>query len=661
MNLTNSLLRDLVTEFSSLRPQIYFKSSLIALTRAIEDLLLASDDIPLIIANFQQESFFRSSERRFSRMAQTTNQAYVLAVPETNSGFAVDNFSYEIIPLAPTDILAEETCLVIIGQQYTACLVGQERLSLKELKELRTPIEEEKRFEGFWTFDYHLAKTAADWLLGRIQVYRPELASKIAEARQFYLNDRVTRKNLLLTSQSIDLNIFTKRLVTYLQAGQYKLLKAYKTIAVAQRKEHLINKISQAQRNSLNPEEILKITVRELGQIFPHCRCILYQINPDETEVTIKYESVPSSMPSLSGQQWSVVDNPVFIVAQTQNSALVMNNVAYNVYLQDNPILKEKIDRAAIDSWLMVAIRYQDTLLGVVELHYSGTGEDKWQSEDLALVEAVASSTGVSLTQASAYTNLIKLNQQLAVVERIQNNLIAIVGHELRTPLSTIRICLETLANEPDIPHDLQTSMLDTALSDSERLGQLIQDFLTISKLEAGKAYRNIESVEIKYILDLALHRIQNNSQVEAIPEIKLEISPELPFVLADVEGLVEVFYKLLDNACKFTTAEGKILITAQIQNRQNEKEQITADRFAKQFLEITIADSGRGIEKSQLAKIFNRFSQSEDYLRRTTNGVGLGLVICRQIINGIGGQIWATSRGRNQGSQFHVTIPIDS
>lgn len=650
MNLTNSLLWDLVTEYSHLRPQIYFKSSLLALARAMEDLVLASDDVPLVIANFQQERFFRQQERRFYRIAQQTDQVYVLAVPDQESSFSLVNSGYETIPLAQTDVLAGEKYLVIIAQQYAACLVGQEKLSLKELNEIRNPVEQVKRFEGFWTFDRRVARSAADWLLGHIKNYRPELTEKLERAREFYnLNQNVSNKPFLLTSQSIDLGIFTQRLVTYLQAGQYKLLKAYKAIAVAERKEHLINKIAQAQRKSLNPEEILQITVRELGQLFPRCRCLLYRLSPDDREVQVEYEFAPLGMPSLLGQKWSVADDPIFIVAQTQDSALVINDVNDNIYLQGNPILKEKIERAAIHSWLMVSLRYQGVLLGMLELHYGRKGQCQWQAEDIALVEAVANSAGVALTQASAYSNLVNLNRQLEAVERIQSNLIAIVGHELRTPLSTIRICLESLAAEPDLPSELREAMLDTALTDSDRLGQLIQDFLTLSKLEAGKAYRTIEVFQLDYVVNLAIRRIQSNFKNQTLPKIRVALSNQLPLVVADVEGLVEVVTKLLDNACKFTPANGEILITTRIH-----KEEIVP-----QMLEVIVADTGRGIESSQLELIFDRFCQSENYLRRTVSGVGLGLVICRQIMNAMGGRIWATSEGKDRGSQFHFTIPI--
>jgi signal transduction histidine kinase/DICT domain-containing protein len=660
MKLTNSLLGDLVTEYANLRPQIYFQSSLTALARAMQDLVLADNEPYLVIANFQQEKFFRQREHRFQRMAFKGDHVYILGVPDPESSFAVANSSYETIPIKSTDTLAGERYLVIIGQQYSACLAVREKLSVAELRDVTSVVEQGERFEGIWSFERDLVYTAADWLLGRITNYRPELREKTQRARKLFITKGKLNRQSLLTTQSIDLNIFTQRLVTYLQTGQYKLLKAYKAIATAERKESLINKIAAAQRSSLNPQEILSTTVRELGQLFPNCRCLLYRLNPEDTEVQIEYEYRPLSMISLIGQIWSIADNPLFIVAQAQKSTLVIEDVTNNSYLSENPIVQDQITRAGIHSWLMVAIRYQGQLLGMLELHYGGSGYFQWQSEDIALVEAVAISAGAALTQASVYTNLIQLNAQLEAVERIQSNLIAIVGHELRTPLSTIRICLESLATEPDMPPEFKNTMLDTALGDTERLGQLVQNFLTLSKLEAGKTYRNtrnIESLTIDYALNLALSNIQRTSQIENLPEIRVELPEQLPSVLADIDGLVEVFTKLLDNACKFTPADGKIIVTAQIQ----ETEETKVSQGDRQMLEIIIADTGRGIDESELEIIFDRFSQSESYLRRTVSGVGLGLVICRKIIQGMGGQIWAKSGGKNQGSHFHFTLPIES
>ena len=661
MSISNSLLENLLADFPEIRSQIYFKSSLVALARAMEDLILAGDDLPLVIVNYQQERFFRRDARRYEKIAQCTNQVYILAAPEQKSDWTLSSEkNYEAIALETTDDLVKERQLVIVGEQYTACLVGYEK-SLRD--KLETPIEQGQRFEGFWSFDRRLCQAAANWLLQRIQDYRPELKPKIEQARQFYtLTPKTITKPFLLTSPSVDLSIFAQRLITYLQAGQYKLLKAYKVIAVGARRDRLINTITSALRSSLNPQEILQITVRELGRLFPQCRCLLYRLNSQVSEVKIEYEYVWAEMPSLLGKKWLVGKNPLFLAAQASNSPLAIDDVEQNNYLQEDSYLKKIIKQAAIRAWLLVPIRYQGMFLGMLELHYGGTEAYQWQKEDIALLEAIATQVGVALSQASAYHDLIELNSQLETMERIQSNLIAIVGHELRTPLSTILIFLESLASEPGMPDDLLQVMLSTALGDAERLRQLIQDFLTLSKLETDNPYRRPEPVQINYAVELALQRIQNMYQDHNLPEIRVELPSELPSVLADAEGLVEVFTKLLNNACKFTSTEGLITISTQIlPNQEEETISPKASPRSLSLLEVTIADTGRGIEPSQLETIFQRFSQEERFLRRTASGIGLGLAICRRIVNNMGGTIWATSAGKDRGSQFHFTVPIES
>ena len=117
-----------------------------------------------------------------------------------------------------------------------------------------------------------------------------------------------------------------------------------------------------------------------------------------------------------------------------------------------------------------------------------------------------------------------------------------------------------------------------------------------------------------------------------------------MPLVQADGEWLVELLSKLLDNACKFTSADGKVTVNAKCNGEQ--------------MIEVTISDTGRGIEPNRLGAVFERFYQEEGSLRRSVGGTGLGLAISRQIVNGWGGEIWADSQGKNQGSQFHFTIP---
>ena len=267
------------------------------------------------------------------------------------------------------------------------------------------------------------------------------------------------------------------------------------------------------------------------------------------------------------------------------------------------------------------------------------------QTQNWRLVDAIAAQIGVALMQAEAYANLEDLNQQLEALDLTRSNLIAITGHELRTPLSTIQICLESLSSEPDMPPELQQIMLQSALADTERMRKLVQDFLTLSQLESGRVQWHLEALPLQECVDLALSSIRTRQRQSELPEITAQVPPDLPLAQTDGEWLVEVLSKLLDNACKFTEPQGRIVIQA----HQN----------GGPMLEVTVADTGRGIEPTRLETVFDRFYQEEGALRRTTGGTGLGLAICRQIVTGLGGRIWAESAGKDKGSQFHFTVPI--
>jgi signal transduction histidine kinase len=293
----------------------------------------------------------------------------------------------------------------------------------------------------------------------------------------------------------------------------------------------------------------------------------------------------------------------------------------------------------------MVPVLYQGQLLGMVELHHCGTLPYRWTDDELALVEAIATQVGVALIQAEAYANLEDLNQQLEALDRTRSNLVAITGHELRTPLSTIQVCLESLATEPDMSPELRQVMLNTALTDAERMRKLVQDFLTLSRLESGRVEWHPEPLSLTECIELAVSNVHARRAEDERPKITVQIPDDLPLIRADGEWLVEALAKLLDNACKFTTPQGQVTI----QTKSN----------GGSMLEVTVADTGRGIEPNRLEDVFDRFYQEEGALRRTTGGTGLGLAICRQIVKGWGGEIWADSAGKDQGSQFHFTVPI--
>ncbi|MDJ0597228.1 MAG: DICT sensory domain-containing protein [Crocosphaera sp.] len=659
MSRSKSVLTQLLQIFPQWRPQMYFKASLTALSHAMEDQVLAGSEQPLVIASFQRERFYRQEAQRYRRIAQKSDQVYVLAAPETD--FKHCSQDYETIAFDLDDTLTQEWHLIVLGTSYSSCLICQEKIT-PQTTAMTTAMDNNRRFEGIWTFDRQVTERAAHILLKAILDYRPELQEKIQKAQQRFrlpniFKDEATQaKDIDNTTWDVTNNNpdpFVQRLVTYLQAGQYKLIKANRSLADKEHKERLINSVTTAIRLSLDPDEILQIAVQKLGEGLGVCRCLVYRCKETDATATIEHEFLNQGIPSIKGQTWPLRQNPLFQEVVELRDALTIDNAVSDPRMNhkqeetasSGQSLQTLVNRCSILSWMLVPILYRGRLLGMLELHHCGPKPITWKEEDVALVNAIATQIGVALIQAEAYANLQDLNEQLEALDRTRSNLVAITGHELRTPLSTIQVCLESLASEPDMSPELRQVMLNTALQDAERMRKLVQDFLTLSQLESGRVEWNIEALNLHECVELSLSNVKARHKETPLPTIKNQVKEELPLVKADGEWLVEVLAKLLDNACKFTSEEGKITV------------EVSA--HSPNHLEVTVADTGRGIEPKRLETVFDRFYQEEGALRRSTGGTGLGLAICRQIVRGWGGKIWAESEGKDHGSQFHFTVPI--
>ncbi len=653
---SSSLLQELLQSFPQLRAQVYFKASLTALSHAIEDLVLAGTEQPLVIANFQQERFYRQEAGRYHRIAQRTDRVYVLAAPETD--FASAPAPYATIGIAPTDSLAQEWHLAIVGQSYSACLICREYAAPVDTIDL----DSARQFRGFWTLDADVSKRAALLLLDRIVRYRPDLTEQIDSDKQRY-QLTAAGDSIAVGTNLVDTQLFVDRLVTYLQASQYKQVRAYRQVVIEERRERLAHQISATVRQSLDIKDILAVTIREVSQLFEQCHCLLYTL-PRESSVSLtlpRSEAEFAPQASLLGQNWQLATHPQFQAILNRGDVVSIADTSQDSGIRSHPDLQQQLAQAQIQACLLVPIVVGvvgDTgsgrqCLAVLELHRDRP--HLWSEADRDLLATIATQVGISLLQAEAFVNLQQLNQQLINIKQTQNNLIAIVGHELRTPLSTIQVCLESLDSEPDMPIEFQQSMVETVLADSERLRRLIQDFLLLSRLESDLTTWHMEPVDLADAISMAVSHLQAAAQPRNLPKVIVDLPSTLPLAIADNEALFQLLSKILDNACKFTPPTGTITVTIEEAN-------IPVDRVKpdlQPMLAVQIVDTGLGIEPDRLEAIFERFHQEEGFLQRAVGGAGLGLAICRQLARQLGGQIWATSQGKGQGSQFYVTVPV--
>lgn len=236
-----------------------------------------------------------------------------------------------------------------------------------------------------------------------------------------------------------------------------------------------------------------------------------------------------------------------------------------------------------------------------------------------------------------------RLNADAA--NRSKSEFLANMSHELRTPLNSIIGFSDILYNELfGTLNSQQKEYVSYIVSSGKHLLGLINDILDLAKVETGKmeldlSNSSLEEIILSSIVMFKEKTMKHNIKLDYViePEAQIEIQ-------ADMRKLKQIFYNLLSNAVKFTPDNGKVLIYAKLHDNN--------------FIKILIEDTGIGIKKEDIDKLFKEFTQIESPYTKKHEGTGLGLALCKKFIELHGGKIWVESE-INMGSKFYFILPI--
>ncbi len=229
-------------------------------------------------------------------------------------------------------------------------------------------------------------------------------------------------------------------------------------------------------------------------------------------------------------------------------------------------------------------------------------------------------------------------------LEKTKLEFLNIVSHELKTPLTPMIAYLDLLLKgKLGKLTKQQREALETVTKNTKQLRHLIWDILDLSKLEAGNMRFNMRQIDLTELIKEVVKNMETVAKEKSII-IEPKIRP-LPITEADRERLTQVITNLISNAIKFTPRKGKIIIETKKRGYS---------------LMISVSDTGIGIPKKQLDNIFTKFFQVDSKTSRKYQGTGLGLTICKGIINAHGGDITVESTPR-KGSTFHIKLPYKS
>jgi len=227
--------------------------------------------------------------------------------------------------------------------------------------------------------------------------------------------------------------------------------------------------------------------------------------------------------------------------------------------------------------------------------------------------------------------------EKLTAVDRMKSDFLSMTTHELRTPLTTIKegtsLLLDGIGGEIT---EKQRRLLTILTTETNRLIEMVNSILDLSKMEAGMMTYTFKREDISPLIDQAMTEIAPLVEAKKI-QLSKQIEQSLPLLKMDGDRILQTLRNLLGNAAKFTQEKGRISVAA---------------RLAKEGVEVAVEDTGPGIPKEKLATVFEKFSGSDP-----KRGTGLGLAIVKHVIDVHGGRVWVESKPE-RGSRFVFVLP---
>jgi K+-sensing histidine kinase KdpD/DNA-binding response OmpR family regulator len=413
-----------------------------------------------------------------------------------------------------------------------------------------------------------------------------------------------------------------------------------------------VNSISRALASQLNTEELVQIVGDQMKDLFSANIVYLALLN-DKTRMI----------------------NFVYQFGEEMNSREVGDGLTSKILLSGEPLLINKdVSEATLEmgiqrlglpaaSYLGVPIPVGDKIIGVISVQ-STEHENRFNESDQRLLSTIAASVGVAMNNATLFeeVKMAKLQAEQASkaaekANEAKSAFLSTVSHELRTPLTSVLGFAKIIRKRLDekifpliVDSDPKTEKVITQISENlkvvisegERLTHLINDVLDLAKIEAGKMEWNLENVSIAEVAERAISATSALFDQKSLI-LEKNILDDLPLISGDRDKLIQVVINLISNAVKFTD-KGSIRCTVS----RNQDEII-----------VGISDTGIGIAVEDHAAVFEQFKQvGGDTLTDKPKGTGLGLPICKQIVEHHGGRLWLESEP-GKGSTFSFAIPI--
>ncbi|HEY1628707.1 MAG TPA: CHASE3 domain-containing protein, partial [Tepidisphaeraceae bacterium] len=302
---------------------------------------------------------------------------------------------------------------------------------------------------------------------------------------------------------------------------------------------------------------------------------------------------------------------------------------------------KDAAKHPPMRGWLAAPLIGRDGInIGVIQL--SDKNEGDFNADDEAILVQLAQMASIAVENGRFFKATQEARLDAERANRLKDQFLATLSHELRTPLNAILGWAQLLRSTDPSSNDWQQG-LETIERNARAQTQLVEDLLDVSRIISGKLRLDVQSVNLPETIIASINAVQPAADAKSI-RLERILDPSAGPVTGDPARLQQVFWNLLSNAVKFTPKKGKVRVKLARVNSH---------------VEISVTDSGEGINPEFLPHLFHRFSQADSTTTRTHSGLGLGLSIVKHLVEMHGGGVTADSAGAGRGATFVVSLPI--
>jgi len=488
----------------------------------------------------------------------------------------------------------------------------------------------------------------------RNEIISYDLFSYIPERFKKNISDRLKNIKQKESHRKIEIPILTKDGSEIIFSGQIKIINdesdngmfyvfSGENITEKNREEKIKNvvlKILEASNSEKNLDDLFKFIHSSVIELMPADNFYIALYDHDSKMITFPYfiDKIDKEAPAKRFEKGLTE-----YVLKTGQSILINKE-------NDERLRKSgevELFGAPAEIWLGIPLKIQETTIGVMVLQ-DYFNENTYSVKEKEILEIISHPISRAIERKRVEQERDVLIKKLKDLNASKDKLFSLISHDLRSPFNSLLGFSEILTSEYDsLTTDEIKEYMNVIYETSKNLFGMTNNLLQFSRFQMGRSEFKPVKLNLKKIINENINMLKGNLLKKQL-HLNLDIDGN-PIVLADEEMLNSIFQNLLSNAIKFTDKEGEINISVKSINFFNEPDKV----------EVTINDTGIGISKSYLNKIFKDHVQSMPGTEREY-GTGLGLLLVKEFVDKIGGTIKVSSK-INQGTSFTFTIPIAS